>query len=667
MNKIYSILLAAAMVPALTSCEDWLDLPSESKADSESVFTTLSRAEMTVAGCYSNLHTQELGYQLLMGTDECASKEKNSKYYFANYDYATTKLSGTYGSMYKAIEYANVCIANLDNVPVASESEQMKLNGLKGEALCARAYAYLNLVRFFGDVPYSDKPTAELTTFESSRVSRDYIYDRCIEDLQQAVQLLPWFSEGYLPSPDRFTKNSALGILARTALYAAGYSLRWDLNTVPYPESSLRIAQRDDQARVRELYQIAADACREVITRGENGLLNDYDQVFRNLASQAFDNETMLVYANVGPDAPDVRTGYTNSIPTAGVTNGPLGKSGAQMFTFPTFYFEYDEGDQRRDVSICNYGIRCGAGGDDKFEMNAFIGQGVGKYRFNWAPGKGPNDARKNMNWPLLRYSDVLLMYAEALNELNHGANGEAVSAVKDVRKRAFRGNMTLAGDVPTGYDAFRDYIIQERKLELNNEGMRRTDLVRWGIQYEYLMNEKAKLIQLCKREGKYANVDQYRAYKQTLKPQFSDPTIALPFISITEADLSRLDITPEQFEGIHITNSTNEDCGAIKVKFYEDGDKVYLSAAEVPAGVDAKEVEYIILNMFSKHTMVDSKGELCVESVQGRSDANNEWILGPAGVFYGLKKLYTECVPLDQKTIIDVNPGLAGQQQPGY
>ncbi|MDE5734698.1 MAG: RagB/SusD family nutrient uptake outer membrane protein [Duncaniella sp.] len=667
MNKIYSLLVAAALVPVLSSCEDWLDLPSQSKADSESVFATLNRAEMTVGGCYSNLHTGELGYQLLMGTDECASKEKNSKYYFANYDYSTTKLSGTYNSMYKAIEYANVCLANLDKVKVSTDAEKVKLDGLKGEALCCRAYAYLNLVRFFGDVPYSDIPTGQLSTFESSRTSRDYIYDRCIEDLQEAVRLLPWFSEGYLAAPDRFTKNSAYGILARTALYAAGYSLRWDLDVVPYPESSLRIARRDDQARVRELFQIAADACKAVIDKGENGLLENYDQVFRNLATQKYDNETMMVYANVGPNAPDVRTGYTNSIPTAGVTNGNLGKSGAQMFTFPTFYFEFEEGDQRRDVSVCNYGIRLAKDGGDTYEMNAFIAQGVGKYRFNWAAGKGPSDARKNMGWPILRYSDVLLMYAEALNELNNGAPALAVSAVKEVRMRAFRNDADKVGEIPTGHDAFLDYIIQERKLELSNEGMRRTDLVRWGIQYEYLMNEKQKLIQLCKREGRYADVDQYRAYKKDIKPQFSDPTIAVPFISITEKDLDRLEITPEQYEGLHVTNSNSVGNGEIVVDLYEANGQVYLNEAEVPEGVKAKAVEYTILNMFSKHTMIDSKGELSVVDIPGRSDANKDWILGNSGVFYGLKKFYTECAPLDEKTIIDVNPGLKGQQQPGY
>ena len=142
MKKIMNILgISAAMLLVFTSCEDWLDMPSESKADSSTVFETVGRAEMTVMGGYSWLHTQELGYQLLMGTDESASTESNSKYNVANYDYTNTSsmLSSTYTNMYKAIEYANVCIKNLPEMNV-SDGEKKKVDALLGEALAIRAY-----------------------------------------------------------------------------------------------------------------------------------------------------------------------------------------------------------------------------------------------------------------------------------------------------------------------------------------------------------------------------------------------------------------------------------------------------------------------------------------------------------------------------------------------
>lgn len=658
MKKIMNILGAAVLVLTASSCQDWLDMPSESKADSSTVFSTLSRAEMAVMGAYSSLHTQELGYQLLMGTDECTSTESNSKYNVANYDYTNTSgmLSKTYTEMYKAIEYSNVCIKNLPLMSV-SESEQEKLNALLGESLAIRAYAYWNIVRFYGDVPYTDIPTSDLTTFSSSRVSRDTIYDHCISDLQRAIELLPWRSEGMVETPERFTKNAAYGILARVALYAAGYSLRWDLSTVPYDASTCRIAQRDDQTRIRELYQIAADACKAVITKGENSLLEDYDEIFRDLGNQRYNNETMFEFGWYGANSSDVRTGYTNGIPTSGTDNEVLGKGGSQMIAMPTFYFEYEEGDQRRDVSICNYGLRLSTG-NNAYQMNTFAGMGVGKYRINWKNSRGTSDSRRDINWPLLRYSDVLLMYAEALNELNNGATSEAVDAVREVRMRAFRNDEAKVGDIPTGYEDFKNYIIQERKLELSNEGLRKSDLARWGILVDYLTAEKEKLVQLAKREGKYANVEVYRAYKLSAVPTLNDPTIALSYIPMTEEEVASI-LTDEELATLHVLNSGAS--GAVVKDFYEDADgNVYYT--EQP-GTTA--VEYTILNMFSINT-IKQKGNLSVEDVEGVS-SNNPWITGTSGLYYGMKKNMVEILPFNTTNIIDVNPGLAEQQHPCY
>lgn len=663
MKKIFNILAAALVLGGLTSCEDWLEMPSESKADSESVFNTVGRADMTVAGCYASLHHQELGYQLLEGTDESASKESNSKYNVSNYDYTnlTGMLSNVYTSMYKSIEYANVCIKNLDKVPVSNEADRIHVDGLKGEALAVRAYAYWNLVRFYGDVPFTTKPTSELSTFESSRVSRDVIYDQCIADLQEAARLCPWRSESYLSTPERFTKNAVYGILARVALYAAGYSLRWDLDIVPYDNSTVRIARRDDDARVRELYQIAADACHAVILKNENELLDNYDQLFRDLALKQYNKETMFEYGWYGANSIDCRTGYVNGITGSGTSN-TLGKPGSQMMAIPTFYFEFEEGDQRRDVSVCNYALTLNKD-NDSYRMNTYAGMGVGKYRINWKAERGTTDSRRDINWPFLRYADVLLMYAEALNELNNGATTEAVEAVKKVRMRAFRNDATKVGTIPIGHDEFLNFIIQERKLELSNEGLRRTDLPRWGVQYETLMAEKAKLVQLCKREGRYADVPQYRAFRITSTPKLNDPNIALPFIEVKEADLASMDLTDAQLSDLHILNSASK--GTAKCTFYEADGNVYFSQSLVPAGVDAKPVEYTLLNMFSINCS-SQKGNLSVTKIDGIAD-ENAWITGPTGIFYGLTKNKTELMPFHQTAIMDVNPGLAGQQHPGY
>lgn len=665
MKKIFNIVALSALTLFSTSCEDWLDMPSESKADSSSIFNTIGRAEMTTAGAYTFLHSQELGYQLLMGTDESASTESNSKYNVSNYDYTnlTGMLSKTYTWMYQAIEYSNVCISNLPNMQAEKESDQKKIDALLGEALAIRAYAYWNLVRFYGDVPYTDIPTSQLTTFSSSRVSRDVIYDHCIDDLKRAVELLPWQSEGYVETPERFTKNSAYGILARVALYAAGYSLRWDLNTIPYNASTVKIAQRSDAARIKELYQIAVDACKAVINKNENGLMDDYDQIFRDLANQRYNKETMLEYGMFSVNAQDVRTGYTNGIPTTGTDKEGLGKGGSQIMAMPTFYFEFEEGDQRRDVSVCNYGLKLSDKGN-AYQMNTFAGMGVGKYRINWKSTRGSSDSKRDINWPLLRYSDVLLMYAEALNELNNGATPDAVNAVKEVRTRAFRGDASLIGTIPTGYQEFKDFIIEERKLELSNEGLRKSDLARWGILVDYLTAEKEKLVRLAKREGEYADVDVYRAYKLTSVPGFTDPTIALPYIAMTEQDLVEMGLTEENLNTLHVLNNGSK--GALEVVFYEADGNVYFKREDVPAdAAKVEEVKYTILNMFSINT-IKQKGNLSVEDVEGLA-SDNAWITGKTGVYYGLKKNMVEILPFNTTNIIDVNPGLIGQQHPCY
>ena len=298
--------------------------------------------------------------------------------------------------------------------------------------------------------------------------------------------------------------------------------------------------------------------------------------------------------------------------------------------------------------------------------MNTYAGMGVGKYRINWKKERGSSDSKRDINWPMLRYSDVLLMYAEALNELNNGANAEAVDAVKTVRKRAFRNDESKIGTIPTGYQEFKDYLIKERKLELSNEGLRKSDLARWGILVDHLTAEKEKLVRLAKREGEYSDVVVYRAYKLTSKPGFEDPTIALSYIPFKEADLAQLNLSADELNTLHVLNAGAK--GAVKKSFYEYQGQVYYNRADVPADANSakvEEVEYTIVNMFSINT-IKQKGNLCVEDIEGIS-SNNPWITGTSGVFYGMKKNMVEILPFNTTNILDVNPGLAGQQHPCY
>lgn len=603
MKRIFVITTIALAALSLDSCKKFLEKPSATKFDSETIFQSVSRAEEVVLGCYPQTFNREEYYQLGMGTDECMSTESasNSKNQIGNYVYtASISPTSTYTAMYAGIEYANVAIAGIKGMSVA-DADKPKLNMLLGEAYAIRAMNYWTLIRYFGDVPYSTASVAVTGQFSSSRVSRDVIYDGCISDLQTAVSLLPWKSAGMVSTPERFTKNSALGILARVALYAAGYSLRWDLKT--YSPGSVTIAQRPDAARIKQLYQIASDACKQVIDRGENSLLPSYETVFRNLIMGVYNNESMLEFGQWGANSNESANGYTNGIYIH--ASSFFGKSQPAMAAVPTYYFDFAPGDTRRDVTICNYGINS----DNGHDMNTYSSNTIGKFRDNWAAQMGTAVNKRDINWPVLRYSDVLLMYAEAQNELNNGPTADGIKAFEQVRTRAFGGDATKIGTTPTDYQGFRNAIINERKFEFGFESLRRTDLERWGILYETLTQTKQKLIDMANHTGAYANIDRYRVYKRTIATGFQDPLVAIPFTG-------------------------------------------YLTLSPTDSTTLAK-AGNVVVNMYNPSKL----------NSQGALTANSTLI---TNLYRGLEKDKVEILPLAQ-TIIDVNPGLKGEQHPKY
>lgn len=599
----YLYVIFAGLLLGASSCKDWLELPSEKDFDSSTIFEDVGKVEMAVLGTYTSTFNAELFYQFGMGNDESFSTEgeTNSKNQVANYVYSpAVSPSSTYAAMYAGVEQANVLIRNIPLMTDVSEAEQEKLNMLMGEAYAIRAMNMLHIVRHFGDVPYPTIPVVEMPDFSSSRVSRDTILDGCIADLQQAIELLPWKSESGMPV-ERISKNTAYGLLARIALYAAGYSLRWDLNS--YAPGSVELAQRADKQRIPELYAIARDACKAVVDRGENELI-DYETIFRDVVNGKYNVESMFEYGQKGADRNEARIGYTNGI--FAHTQSFYKKSQPAMAALPTYYFEFEEGDVRRDVTIANYAIT------DKstHQMNTYANHTIGKFRINWKADNGVSDAQRDVNWIHLRYADILLMYAEAENELNNGPTATAKDMYERVRLRAFKNDRTKIGETPDGYVAFRNAIIQERKLELGFEGWRRTDLIRWGILYEKLSETKQDVLDLANRSGKYVDVAWYRAYKITDAKTFNDPTVALDFIPLKDEP------TPTEKADL-------EDQGYTLVDMY---------------GTNAA----FFANPYT---------------------ANTAWV---RGIYRGLEKNKVELFPLSTSTI-DNNPGLRGQQHPLY
>jgi hypothetical protein len=282
------------------------------------------------------------------------------------------------------------------------------------------------------------------------------------------------------------------------------------------------------------------------------------------------------------------------------------GKAQPAMGVMPTLYYDFADGDTRRDVSIATYGITA----KNQRQLNSYGANTIGKFRVTWKSSAGTAINKRDINWPWLRYSDVLLMYAEAQNELNNGPTTGAKAAYEQVRTRGFGGDAGKIGTTPTTYQDFRNALINERKLELAFEGWRRTDLVRWGIQYEALTQCKQNLIDMANKTGKYAAIDQYRAYKLDTANTWNDPVVAVPFI------------------GYKAAPSASE--------------KATLTA--------------------NGYTLLDMYSNVAVSGGQAL-DANQAWV---KAIFRGLQKNKTELLPLNTTTINN-NPGLAGQQHPLY
>lgn len=625
MKKIIVYISIIALAVNMSSCSDFLDLPSKSKTDSQSVFSTIDKAEMAVLACYTGVWMQDAWYKAQNGTDEMWSTESNSNAnnYAANYVLNDQSCpTGIYTTSYSSIERCNSCLKGLRNMSLTG-SDETKRQIYIGECLAVRATCFLNLIRYFGDVPYPTIPVLDMSTFSSSRVDRDTIYDGIIADLQEAIKVLPWYSEGFFSTPERISKNAAYGLLARTALYAAGYALHWDLKT--YDKSTLIVRRSLDESRVKNLYTIADQACKAVIDKGENSLLPKFETIFRSLNEGGVYNpkEVMFEYAEYG-NTTNGRVGYTNGL-CIHASNALYGKTLPLQLIQPTFYLSFDANDTRRDVTVGNYSID-NAGNDIAVPYGAL---NLGKWRCNWKASARTATLKTDVNWPILRYSDVLLMYAEAENYLNNGPTVAAKTAFEEVRLRAFSGDKTKIGTTPSTNDAFLKAIVKERSFELATEGWRRTDLIRWNLLDETLTNTKENTQKIAKREAPYDQLTTYRAYKQQTSTAWKDPLVALTYIDFD-----------------HIPSA--EELSALSTQY--GGTWTWVNMFLTP-------------NIAGK----TNSGIAGQSKIIGYKENNNVMPAWITELYRGYIKNQVELYTLSTTAIIDINPGLAGQQHPAY
>lgn len=344
-------------------------------------------------------------------------------------------LNDTWVSCYEGIKRCNIVLDRIDNV----EIEEGKKNKFIGEMLFIRALTHFNLVRLWGDIPlvthYYESP---FDAFKEGRTPSDEVYNSIVSDLKEAINLLP-------ATKDKNRPGAPIASAAKALLSKVYVTLNQ--------------------------YNEAKPLLSEVINSGAYSFMNSYAEIFdvtkKNNAESIFE----IQYS--GSDT-GLGSAFANIFAPAGsreLTNGVGTTDGGNLPT-KDFVNSYENGDLRKDVTV-------GTVADGTLYCKKFVAAPV---------LANQSDA----NFIVMRYTDVLLLYAETLNELSYSATGEAISILNQVRLRA--GLSALNGTDLPDKASFKKAIIKERRYEFAFENHRWFDLTRTNTAIEAIKDSDRKI-----------------------------------------------------------------------------------------------------------------------------------------------------------------------------
>ncbi len=510
-NKIYQTVPVSIMVIALlfiAGCKKYTEVEPVSQYSVSQAFSDVSNATTAIVGVYDELQGDN-GYGIRINmyypydSDEgiVSGNIDNGRRGVGRYQLLLTnnELLNPFNQLYRGLEKANLCIEQIPLMPqysTGSASEQAALKRLHGEALTLRAQFLYQLMLNWGDVPAPMIPSYKQTDLFIPRTNRDSTYDLLIADLATAKALVPWRTDAG-PRNERITKGAVMALRARLALFRGGYALRSN-------------GQMERRADYLTYYNIAKTECEELMARRDQHTLNpNYEDVWKKVTSFTYDPQGEIMF-EVGAGG-----GNGNSDSRMGNYDGPnlsnasrYGAGGGGIVMLPNFFYAFDSVDTRRDVSVTHYQVTSAT----NIKSQRRLGElNTGKYRRDWRVPLLPGTVLNvGYNWSIIRFSDVLLMYAEAVNEINGAPTAEAVLAFEEVRKRGYRNNTGLIGVTPLTKTGFFNAIVNERYLEFGHEGIRRYDLIRWNLLATKLAETRAKIQQIRDRVAPYNNVPQY-------------------------------------------------------------------------------------------------------------------------------------------------------------
>lgn len=496
----------------VTSCE--VDTPAQSTLDESVIFSTPGLALGAVDGIkipFGETNSYRGRFIPFYGMNTDVEWHNNGQNYatsdqfdLLNYDAKPgnsqmNTQNNAWAQMYSSVERANLVIRGIRTY--GNPLPDTEMGHLLGEALTLRAIVYADLTKAWGDVPARFEPINSSTIY-IPKSSRDVIYKQLLADLDEAADLVPWPNEAaWTTSVERINKAFVKGLRAKIALVAGGYQ--------QYPDG-IRLSNDPELSR-NAMYTIALSECQDVINSGSAHLESTFEGLWRKFNQEDISAGGESLWQL--PFAPGRgRVAFTFAVRHRS-TNQHTGQArGGVSGPVPTLFYDYAEADQRREVTCVPYEYaQADSNGWAQQSLTSVDLWNFGKYRYEWMSRFVTSSNDDGLNWMYMRYAEVLLMAAEAANELN--GPGAAAPYLRQIRERAF-----APADHAANVDAYMavaqssqqamfNAIVEEHKFEFTGEMLRKQALIRWNLLGDKLDEVKSDLEDLSARTGDYSNV----------------------------------------------------------------------------------------------------------------------------------------------------------------
>ena len=531
-TKFLHIATALLFVGFTSSCSDFLDrYPLDELSDS-SFWKTENDAMMAVTDIYGCLPTWDQDEDINSDNAVHGIKWAAGNISKGVYD----PMDQSWAGSYTPIRQCNLVLEKVKDIEMSDESRKK----IEGQAYFFRAFVYFNLIRSFGDVPYIDKPLNLTDVEDITRTPREEVYAKVMADFDKAIEYLP--EEWDAANTPRVTKGAALAMKARAALYYNNWQVAADASKAVMDLGKYELYDAGNTGKYQELFWEKSDGCDENILYVQ---FNYPDKTHYLIGWECF---------------PTLGWGGMN--PTQSLVDAFEDKDGAPI-SKSTIYNEKDpfkNRDPRLEVNVLHdgeemYGVTIklkplNSSGKTGIEQHGDA-TATGYYQQKWLdPSIDPQSEGWNMgkDWVVIRYAEVLLTYAEAMNEL-HPLSAESFDAVNQVRRRVGMPDLQNTDPSKPTYcatqDELRKRIQNEWRVEFALEGGKRMwDIRRWGIAKEVLnapfLGLKMKPVEGVV-DGKPAIVDYILYEGENIKlagSHYEDHNYLLP-VPQTEIDLN--------------------------------------------------------------------------------------------------------------------------------